>query len=315
MSDTRQLFYVDGKDTLWSLKESDLPSKCKIAVLSSVFAGFIEELNCQSSIIAVDNINYFNDSVVLDRFNQGLIQEIGEEGQLKLEAIIKLNPDVLVCSSITFKDKSLVKRLTKSGIRLLFCDNFKEQHPLARAEWIKFFGFICHQHQLADSVFRVIEKNYLNLQNQNKNQGNPPLVLTDALYQGVWNVPGANSYTAQLIKDAGGIYAFNDKSDFYTYPLNLETVLKKASNADVWIHVNQFKSLNEMSMADPRYILFNPFSNHRVFNYNKRENISGGNDFWEKGVVRADWVLNDLSIIFQNDKNNFPNLYFYTCLD
>lgn len=311
-----QLYYLEGEDTAWSVRSSDLPDKdCKIAVTSSVFGGFIEALNCQVDILGIDNINYFNDSIIIDRFNQGKIVSIGEEGQLQLETILRLKPDVLICSSITAKDQSIVKRLQKSGIAVLHCDNFKEQHPLARAEWLKFFGFVCNRQSLAEEVFNEIQANYDSIKMKNLATASKPLVMTDALYQGVWNIPGAQTYTAKLIEDAGGVYVFNDKSDLYTYPLNLETVVKKAANADIWIHVNQYRSLKEMSDDEPRYAMFKPFNESRVFNYNKRENKSGGNDFWEKGVVRADWILNDLSVIFGNDKNNFNNLYFYTWLN
>ena len=311
-----QLFFVDNGDTLWSLRSDQIDSgKLRIALLSSVFAGFIETIKLQNTIVAIDNYHYYNDSVILQRFANKEIVEIGEEGQLKMEKLILLKPSVLVASSHTANDPALLKRLNALGTAVVPCDNFKEQHPLARAEWIKVFGFICGKSDLANTIFALIDSSYQFNKSKVNPKGKKPLVMTDAMYQSVWNVPGAASYTAQLIEDAGGVYVFNQKKNAFSFPLNFETVYTAAANADIWIHVNQYASIDQLLKADPRYNLFSPVAHKMVFNYNKRENQYGGNDFWERGVVRPDIVLNDLIQIFTMDKNTPLNLYFYNRLD
>jgi iron complex transport system substrate-binding protein len=311
-----QLYFVENSDTMWSLRSDQIDtSKLRIAVLSSVFAGFIEAIKQQQTIVAVDNYRYYNDSIILQRFANNQIEEIGEEGQLKMEKLILLKPSVLVASSHTTNDPALLKRLNALGTVVVPCDNFKEQHPLARAEWIKVFGFICGKSDLANKVFDSIDSSYQFNKAKVNSQNKKPLVMTDAMYQSVWNVPGAASYTAQLIEDAGGRYVFNQKKDAFSFPLNFETVYTAAANADIWIHVNQYASISQLLKADPRYNLFSPVAFKMVFNCNKRENQYGGNDFWERGVVRPDIVLNDLIQIFTMDKNTPLNLYFYNRLD
>jgi iron complex transport system substrate-binding protein len=314
--DYEQLFYINNGDTIWSIRNIELPSKePRVAVLSSVFAGFIEALGLQQSIVAVDNDKYFNDPLILDRIQKGEVISIGEEGQVQTEKLLSVKPDVLVASSFGFHNQSMKDRLAKMDIQVLMCDNFKEQHPLARAEWIKFFGFLYQCGPKADSIFTMIEKNYLAISDSAKALPNKPKVMTEAMYSEVWNIPGGDSYTAKLIEDAGGKYIFAYKKELYTYPLNLESVLKEAGQADIWIHVNQFKSKSGMLSANSRYALFKPFSSNRIYNNNKRENQFGGNDFWEKGAVRADLVLRDLVNIFSGDKISSDKLYFYTLVD
>lgn len=309
-----QLFFLDNGDTTWSLR-SDQTTNNNIALMSSVFAGFFEVLNAQNAICAVDKIAYYSDSFLLSLYQQGKIIEIGEEGQLKMELLLKIKPALLIASSHTANDQSLIKRLNTCGTKLIPCDNFKEQHPLARAEWIKMFGFICGKYPQSVKFFQQLESDYTNLKNSVPAYATKPMVMTDAMYMSVWNVPGAGTYTAQLIEDAGGQYIFSDKTERYSYPLNFESVFNASQNATVWIHVNQFKSLQEMLQTEPRYALFKPFANRSVYNYNKRENAQGGNDFWETGVVRPDLVLHDLIQIFSINKNTHPNLYFYNRLD
>lgn len=311
-----QLFYIQNKDTVWSIKSTDLnPQKKNTVVLSTVFAGFMEALGNQSQIVGVDKIAYYNHPDILKGFNDGRVIEVGEEGALKLEALVALQPAFLIASPVTAENANIISRLSKSGTIVISCDNFKENHPLARAEWIKLFGFINGNFNQADSLFNEIEKKYLSIKNQASKNITHPLVMTDAMYSGAWNVPGANSYTAKLIHDAGGVYVFNDKTESYTYPLNLETVMASAAQADIWIHVNQFKTKSEMLNAESRYNRFKAFNQNKIFNYNKRENLAGGNDFWETGVVRPDIILNDLVKIFSNDKIKTSDLFFYTRLD
>ncbi len=311
-----QLFYLDGGDTLWSLKSTELPKGMpRVAVTSSVFAGFIEALGLQESIVGVDNDKYFNDPVMLERIGKGQVGIIGEEGQMQTEKLVTLRPDVLIASSHGFNNTTLKNRLKQVNVHVLMCDNFKEQHPLARAEWIKVFGFIYGRPVQADSLFSMVEKNYLQIRDSAKFIRQKPLVMTEAMYSEVWSIPGGSSYTARLIEDAGGTYIFSNRKGLHTYPLNLESVLKESGDADIWIHVNQFKSKDRMLKANPRYALFKPFRDNRVYNNNKRENAYGGNDFWETGAFRADLVLRDLVTIFSGQKISEDKLYFYTLVD
>ncbi|HEY1046452.1 MAG TPA: ABC transporter substrate-binding protein [Bacteroidia bacterium] len=311
-----QLFYIQNKDTIWSIKSTDLnPQKKNTVVLSTVFAGFMEALGNQNQIVGVDKMAYYNHPDIIKGFNDGKILEVGEEGALKLEALLALQPAFLIASPVTAENSNIISRLSKSGTIVISCDNFKENHPLARAEWIKLFGFINGTYQKADSLFNDIEMKYNNVKKLAAQSQTHPMVMTDALYSGSWNVPGANSYTARLIKDAGGVYVFNNKTESYTYPLNLETVMETASQADIWIHVNQYKTKSEMLKSESRYNRFKAFNQNKVFNYNQRENAAGGNDFWETGVVRPDLVLSDLVKIFSNDKIKTSDLFFYTRLD
>jgi iron complex transport system substrate-binding protein len=311
------LFFVNDKDTQWvEIEKSKLRNtKPRIVVLSTVFAGFINELNAQECIVGVDNINYYYDSVLHEQFGKNLITEVGDEGQINEPKLLACKPDYVISSGFNTLNKAFKERLKQQNIQLIICDNYKEQDPLARAEWIKLFGVLLNKQLQADSLFKIVSNNYLQIQAKVKSQNNQVEVMTDAMFSGVWNVPGGDSYSAKLIKDAGGNYVFSHLKPYFSYPLNLETVIKKAQNADIWIHVNVFNSLAEIQKSDSRYAFFKPFKTKQVYNYSKRIKQEGGNDYWEKGVVRPDYILSDLAQIFSNFKFSKDNLYFYTKLD
>ena len=306
------LFNISGTDTerVDLVENNKLP---RVAVLSTVFAGFLEALNLQHCIVGLDKINYYNDSIILKKYADKSIKEIGEEGNLRIEDIIALKLDYLIVSSFSGAQKESYTLLKKFGIKIIFCDNFKEQHPLARAEWLKFFGVLFNCYPQADSLFNTIETNYNSIKTMSLNKLKPK-VLTDAPFGDSWFVPGGNSFTAKLIEDAGGEYLFKHKMPLFSYALHIEEVLTTAHNADVWLNINQYKTLEELAQTDKRYTLFKPFKNKMLFNNNKQENSQGGNVFWEIGAARPDWILSDMNAIISKNYSSKKNWYFYNRL-
>ena len=45
---------------------------------------------------------------------------------------------------------------------------------------------------------------------------------------------------------------------------------------------------------DEKHTWFKAFQQGEVYNFAKRTTPTGGNDFWETGVVRPDYILQDL---------------------
>ncbi|MDI1232868.1 MAG: ABC transporter substrate-binding protein [bacterium] len=320
---TIQLLNINKTDTLWSYTFEKTTKTPTIIVLSTVFAGFLELLKQQSNIIGVDNFHFYSDSILINQFNAKQTLEVGEESQLQLEKVLSLKPDIVICNGANFIESANGKRLEKMGIKVIYCDNFKEAHPLARAEWIKFFGALTGHLSLADSIFEQVKNNYnLIAFNSQKHreallaQGKAaPKILSEAMFGDTWFVPGGGSYTAQLIEDAGGSYCFKSLQPLFTYPKSLENVLQEAKDADIWIHMNQFASRSEILQADTRYNLFKAFKTGQLFNNNKQENQYGGNAFWEYGVGRPDLILQDLYTIFKHPTAVNSGLNFYMKLN
>jgi iron complex transport system substrate-binding protein len=293
--------------------QSNLPKR--IVVLSSVFAGFIEALGAVQSIVGVDRIVYYSHPEILKAFQENKIVELGEESQINEQLLYTMKPDLIVSSSSILKQSALIERCKTLSIPILICDNYLEQDPLARAEWIKVFGIVLGKTRIANQLFDSVVTNYNALKQQNLSLVNKPKVLTDALYSDAWNVPGGNSYTAQLIADAGGDYIFKSFAQRFSYAFNLEKVIRLASDADIWINMNRYSSKRALLGADSRYQMFKAFQLGQLFNNHKRELPSGANDFWEIGPVRPDWVLHDLTWIMAHPNISSDKLFFYQKLE
>lgn len=310
-----QVNYLLAHDTQYGpvFKKARLPKR--IVVLTSVFAGFIEALNASHCIIGVDRIAYYSHPDLIKAFQKQQIVELGEESQLNEQLLYDLKPDLIVSSSALLKQTALMERFKQANISLLVCDNYLEQDPLARAEWIKVFGCVLGKSQAANNLFDTVAFKYNALKQQNQLQNIKPKVLTDALYSDAWNVPGGKSYTAQLIEDAGGEYIFKGFNERFSYAFNLEKVISLATDADVWINMNRYASKQALLGADSRYQVFKAFQLGQLFNNHKRELPSGANDFWETGPVRPDWVLSDLTWIMAHPNISTDKLFFYQKLE
>ncbi len=283
----------------------------RLAVMGTIPSYQMDMLNALDKIIAIDDVKYYCNSKITERVKKREIAELMPNLQWNYELLVALQPEVLITYS-NLNENLNISQLVKQHnvVHVLYLD-YLEQHPLARAEWIKLLGVLLGKDTLAYHIFDTIEKNYLQLKKQVENVQHKPKVLTEVMYGDVWYIAGNSSYIAQLIKDAGGKYAF----DFHEYndskPYALEYVLKYAQDADYWLHLHQFKTLEQMKNANSKYILFKPYQNRRCFNNNKRQNDYGYSDYYESGICRPDILLSDLIRVLHPECALSDELIYY----
>ena len=282
-----------------------------IVPFSASYISMIDTLGALQTIAGIDNKNYIYNPKLQQRIKEGAVKELGNISTLNFEQMATLHPEVVVYTGYSGEESKISQKLTAMGISNLLNYDWKETHPLGRAEWIKFFGALYNKEQEANQIFDYIEQKYLAIKEQPKEQ--EPQVLFNSLYNGVWYVPGGESYVAQLVLDAGGIYPWASDESTGSLPLSFETIVSEASTPDVWLNTN-FTSVQEMLQADERYSLFLKSVGDRLFNQNKRLSPLGGNDYFETGVLRPDIVLNDYIQMFQNESCTTSDLYFFTKL-
>lgn len=94
-------------------------------------------------------------------------------------------------------------------------------------------------------------------------------------------------------------------------PLNYEVVYNKAVNAEYWVNLGQYTSLDKLLADDAKYKDFAAFKNGMVYNNNARVNKDGGNDYWQSGVTHPEILLSDLVTIFHPDLMPNQTLVYY----
>ena len=132
----------------------------KIVVTSTTHIPMIELLNEETSIIGFPYSKYVSSHKTRNLIDEGKIKEIGKESSLNTEILLDLKPELVVGYSVAAADKSL-STVKKAGINVIYNGDWLEETPLGRAEWIKFFGVLFDKETQADSIFKVIEVNYL----------------------------------------------------------------------------------------------------------------------------------------------------------
>ena len=139
--------------------------------------------------------------------------------------------------------------------------------------------------------------------------------MSGIVYGDAWFLPGGQNYAAQLFRDAGCSYIWEDTDSNGYLHLPFETVYEKAHDADLWIGTGSFKTLDEIRAADSRYVRFRPFRNKSVYNYDARQGARGGNEYLELGYLRPDLILKDLIKISHPSLLPEHQLFFHRKLE
>lgn len=287
---------IVGRDTLKKTFEIREPAR-RVIPLSTASIGFIKRLGLTSKIIAVGTADYIADSALYRRAHGGepSLPEVGNGPTLSLEKVVNLKPD-LVITFATGGSEDDYQRLNTLGIPLMISSEWQEESPLAKAEWIKVYGILLGADTLASTIYRQSKNEYSQWKNAAHSitaQGECPKVIAGMIHGGVWYAPGGNSYTAKLIKDAGGCYLWeNDPRRELKF--TLEEILALGNEAEIWINPGPYGTPEEILAAEPRVEGLKAWKNQQVFQMDKKKGRSGGNDFYESAVSEPENVLKDL---------------------
>ncbi len=309
-----EYYLVDFKDSIpVELKGKEIIRTpiSKIICLSTTHVGFLNALDENSSIQALSGAKYVSNQEVRKRIQNNEIAEIGYEQAINYELILSLKPDVVMAYGMNGEVTGTLNKLKELGIQVILNGEYLEETPLAKAEWIKFMGAFYNKQDQASSYFQTIEQHYKAICKTVESVKSKPIVLTGLPYKDTWWVAGGNSNLATLIRDAGGAYLWKENQSSGTFTVSLEEAAIRSSKADYWINCGTANSINDILTADSRFATFPPVKKRTIFNNNLIVTSEGGNDYWERGVVRPDLILADLVKIFhpEVDKDTIYNFY------
>ena len=277
----------------------------RIALTSTTHIPMVELLNKETTIVGFANTKYVSSEKTSALIAVGKIKEIGKESSLNTEVILDLKPEIVIGFSVSAANKSL-KTLQKSGIPVLYNGDWLEETPLGRAEWIKFFGVLFDKEKQADSIFKVIEANYLKAKNSALKATTKPTILSGAIMsKDIWNLPAGNSFVAQFLKESNTNYLWNNSKGKGSLSLSFESVFEKGKDADFWIAPGYFSSKEQLLQSNQIYTEFEAFKNNKIYTTSTKKGKTGGVLYYELAPVRPDLVLKDLIKI--THPNLLPN--------
>ncbi|MGM9810059.1 MAG: ABC transporter substrate-binding protein [Paludibacteraceae bacterium] len=322
----------------------------RVATTSATHIGFLYALGVLDSVVAMSNPEWVYNKPSHE------VANIGEDINIAMEPLLLAKPDVLFASSYG-QNSQQIARVAEAGIPVIYLAEWQEQHPLARAEWLRFVAAFFGKTALADSILGEVRSEYreqgarnqeprLNsyidkgLRTQDKRLNStdsklprpacgegagggalkevrspgrtpheensetnvispssyvlhPSSIMSGASYRGTWYVPSGTTYMGCLFRDAGAAYAFADERTNGSIPLTMEQALRAFSEADVWVGANA-RTMDELRAIDEHHTWFKAYRTGRVYHFYNRTNSTGGNDFWETGVVHPEIILRDL---------------------
>ncbi len=292
----------------WQIIEIPVKSLIGMSSLQIAMADFAESPDVLTGLASS---KYVSSSKVRANIKAGKVLEVGEEGTINSEIIIATKPGLVLATGNPTASFSKYQNLLNAGIPVVLVSEWLEHSPLGRAEWVKLMAALVNKEALVNSKFAKIEKEYARLAKIGRSASRKPSIIVGMPFKGSWFVPDGTSFMTQFFKDAGASYNWYDTNGTGSMGLSFESVAPVALKADYWINSGIANTKADISTLDERYTYFKPFKNNTIYNFNKRVNDIGSNDYWESGVVNPHLVLSDLIRILHPEALPKHELIYY----
>lgn len=269
-----------------------LPIK-NVVVTSTTHIPALEALGVMDKLIGFPDTKYISSKAARARIATGKVKELGVNENLNTEAVIALQPDLVVGFAVSGENTSY-ETLKRSNIPIIFNGDWVEETPLGKAEWIKFFALFFEKEMEAEIIFQEIETAYRNAKKLAASSKSKPTVLSGAMYKDVWYLPGGQSWAAEFFSDANANYLWAHTSEKGSLSLSWESVLDLAKEADYWIGPAQFTTYDQLKKSSKHYAQFDAFQNKMIYTFANTLGETGGTLYYELAPQRPDLVLQDL---------------------
>jgi iron complex transport system substrate-binding protein len=292
--------YIIKKGIHEHLNVINTPIK-KIVVTSTTHIPMLELLGEEKALVGFQNTDYISSTKTRNRIDAGLVKELGNEAALNTESVLELKPDAVIGFTMDNYNKTF-NLIEKHGIPVIINGDWREETPLGRAEWIKFFGVLFNKERLADSIFKTIEVDYLAAKYIAKQNTKHPSILSGAIMRNdIWSLPAGESFVAQFLLDANVNYLWKNSKGKGSLQLSYESVLEKAQHAEYWIAPGYFSSKAQLLENNPHYKNFTAFKNNNIYTASTKRGVKGGVMYYELGPTRPDLILQDIIKITNPD--------------
>lgn len=276
-------------------------------VFTSVHCALIDQLQATAQVAGVADLKYIKVPFVQEGVQSGRIADCGDGMSPVVEKIIDTEADALLLSP--FENAGGYGQMEDINIPIVECAEYMEMSPLARAEWMRFYGMLYGKEKEAEQLFAQVETNYTALKQQAATVADRPSVLVDKMAGSVWYVPGGRSTIGQMLSDANADYPWTDDTHSGSLQLAIETVLERAGESDFWLlrydSPTPLTMLQLLSEKDG-YRMVRSVENGRVYGCNVTTSM-----FYEETPFRPDLLLQDLIKILHPDIPNLPEPRYY----
>lgn len=266
----------------------------RLVTLSSTQWSPLLKLGHEDDIVGISEADYVLDNQMQQLLAAEKVVEVAKNGQYDFEKLLNTKAELVLFSPYS---TGTPESLTRTDMTLLPWADYLENSPLGRAEWFRVLGYLIQENEITDQWFEEVVGNYQSLKQKVANSAlNKPTIIAEKAFNGQWYVPGGNSYLAQIFKDAGADYLWEDEPSTASVPLDIETIIAKGVHADYW-RISQASnadySYDMLLKENPLYSSFDAFEKHKVILCNTLKT-----GYFEKSQYEPDLVLADFIHIF-----------------
>ena len=281
----------------------------RVVCMSSSHIAMLDAIGAVESVVGVSGKNFITNPYVVA--HQRTIADVGYDGNMNFELLVAQQPDIVLLYGVTGAC-TMESKLNELGIPYIYVGEYVEEDPLGKAEWLIALAEIVGLRQQGLTYFSELPQRYEQLKSMAAAAQTPaPKVMLNTPYADSWFMPSTTSYIARLIADAGGDYIYKQNTSNHSLPIDLEQAALLTTQADIWLHVENINSLDDLRRQLPKFAHMPCVQRGEVYNCDKRRVAGGGNDYWESGVVQPDVVLRDLIKIFHPELESDKEFAYY----
>lgn len=280
----------------------------RVVCMSSSHIAMLDAIGAVESVVGVSGKNFITNPYVVA--HQRTIADVGYDGNMNFELLVAQQPDIVLLYGVTGAC-TMESKLDELGIPYIYVGEYVEEEPLGKAEWLIAIAEIVGLRQQGLIYFSELPQRYEQLKSMAAAAQTPtPKVMLNTPYADSWFMPSTTSYIARLIADAGGDYIYQQNTSNHSLPIDLEQAALLTTQADIWLHVENINSLDDLRRQLPKFAHMPCVQRGEVYNCDKRRVAGGGNDYWESGVVHPDVILRDLIKIFHSELVSEEFVYY-----
>ena len=276
----------------------------RVVCMSSTYVAMIDAIGCTERVVGVSGIDFIYNSRVREAASEGRVHDVGHDSNINFELLLTLRPDVVLIYGVAGENGVANAKLDELNIPYFYLGDYVEESPLAKAEWTVVVAEILGVRERGEELFAGIESRYLELRKRVEESATErPTVMFNTPYRDTWYMPSSRSYAVRIVEDAGGQYVYDGNHGTASQPIDLEQAYVLTREADYWINVGQYATLEDLRRDNPRFVGAKAVREGRVYSSDRRATAKGGSDFWESAVVNPDVVLRDLVAILHPELN------------
>lgn len=277
-----------------------IESRHQIASLSVTNTRFLKELKLLKQVVAVDRFQYHDPTIY--PLNNSCTQVGDATGNIHKESLIKHNVNLTLCNLVEMGSIADWERIENKNHKVIFIQNFWEPHPLARAEWIRVYGYLFGKVKESELLFQQIVSSYDSIKRSIPTKTTTINVMINLPYSGSWMVPKRQNYLTQIVQDAGGNCLWLRNSANFkgvgSLQISMEQALNDLSKSDVLLNPGSFTTKKQAESVDSRIVKLPNWKTLPFVQCDLHATKSGYNPFWDDGMLHPEKILSDLNQLF-----------------